>query len=67
MKFVGFWTSYLELCRHSLVWFKDYWLLSIIFTILGMVMVIFVPSYVSNYINYKKLSKIGNSNNTDKN
>lgn len=67
MKFVGFWTSYLELCRHSLVWFKDYWLLSIIFTILGTVMVIFVPSYVSNYINYKKLSKIGNSNNTDKN
>ena len=67
MKFAGFWASYLELCKHSLVWFKDYWLLSIIFTILGTVMMIFIPSYVSSYINYKKLAKIGSSVNSEEN
>lgn len=57
MKFKGFWTDYCELCKHSMKWFKDYWFLSIIFTILGVIMLVCAPLYVIGYIADRKMLK----------
>ena len=55
MKFKGFWTDYCELCNHSMKWFKDYWFLSIVFTILGFIMLVGFPLYLIGYVAEKKL------------
>lgn len=39
MKFKGFWKSSWELTKHSLRWFKDYWLLYTILYVIAMICV----------------------------
>ena len=34
MKFKGFWTAYKELCKESCRFFKDYWILTFIWSII---------------------------------
>ena len=58
MKFKNFWSSYIDLCKHSIKWFKDYWFLSGVFVIIGFALFIIFPFYVIGYVEMKKLESI---------
>lgn len=55
MKIKGFWKGYVELCKHSMEWLKDYWLLYTIIMVLT-ALIYLIPSFIEDY-KWKKACK----------
>lgn len=56
MKFKGAWKGYIELCKHSIEWLKDYWLIYIIVCIL-FALIYSAPTLIEDYKWRKSLTK----------
>lgn len=64
MKIKGFWKGYVDLCKASLEWLKDYWLLYILICIVFAVIYV-GPSVIADLKFWKTTDKISDDEDID--